>query len=68
MAKFNLSKVTADTLIQTKEGKEAKILTTTRNSKTYPLVVILDNNHVYYYTTDGKFFMDKDSENDLIIK
>jgi len=68
MARFNLSKAKEGAEVCTKSGKSAKILLFDRNSKIFPLVVILNNSMVYYYTEKGKFYKDKNSDNDLIMK
>jgi len=65
MKKFNLDKAKAGGEVCTKSGKTAKILLFDRNYKPFPLVVIINNKTVYYYTIEGKFYKDKDSDNDL---
>lgn len=65
MARFSLKKAKEGADICTKSGKSAKILLFDRNSKIFPLVVIINNSMVYYYTNEGKFYKDRDSDNDL---
>lgn len=68
MKEFDLEKASSGAEVITKSGKEAKILLFNRSNKTFPLVVILENKNVYYYTEEGKFYKDKPSDNDLIMK
>jgi len=67
MKKFNIKTAKFNELI-TKNGKEAKLLYSERASKNFPLVVIIDNMKVEFYTIEGKVYLDKDSEFDLMIK
>jgi len=67
MRKFNLKKAQNGSDVKTKSGIAAKILLFDRDSRTFPLVVILNNKKVYYYTTEGKFYNDKDSDLDLVM-
>lgn len=68
MKKFSLKKAKEGATVVTKDGKEAKILLFDRSSKEFPLVVIIENKHVFYYTEEGKFYKDKPSEKDLRLK
>jgi hypothetical protein len=68
MKKFNLNEAKQGNSVVTKSGKDAKILLFDRNNAKFPLVVIIENKNVAYYTNDGKFYTDKDSENDLAMK
>ena len=68
MKEFDLKQAKKGADIITKAGNEAKILYFTRDNDQFPLVVLLDNKHVYYYTTDGRFFHDKHSNKDLKLK
>lgn len=68
MKKFNLEKARNGADVVTKSGQEAKILLFDRNSRVFPLVVILNNKNVYCYTEDGKFYKDRTSDKDLIMK
>ncbi len=68
MKKFNLNKAKEGAEVVTKEGKSAKILLYDRDSPRFPLVVIIENKHVTFYTTEGKLYSDKDSDKDLKLK
>ncbi len=68
MKKFSLKKAKEGAEVVTKEGKSAKILLFDRSSKDFPLVVIIENKMVYYYTEEGKFYKDKPSDKDLRMK
>lgn len=68
MKKFNIEKAKQGNLVVTKSGKEAKILLFDRDNAKFPLVVIVENKDVACYTIDGKFYFDKESENDLKMK
>ncbi len=68
MKKFSLKKAKEGVEVVTKDGKSAKILLFDRDSKDFPLVVIIENKQVYYYTKEGKFYKDKPSDNDLKMK
>jgi hypothetical protein len=48
-----------------KEGKEVRILHFDRDNAKFPLVIIVENKHVFCYTIDGKFYHDKESDKDL---
>ena len=65
MRKFNINKARAGDDVCTKSGVPAKILLFDRDNDLFPLVVIINNKKVCYYTIDGKFYKDKDSDNDL---
>jgi hypothetical protein len=66
--KFNIKKAETGFEVETKSGQPAKILLFDRDSKYFPLVVTIDNKKVVYYTTEGKFYKDKNSDNDLVMK
>lgn len=68
MRKFNLEKAKQGHPLVTKEGKEAKILLFDRDSKKFPLVVIIENKEVTCYSLEGKLYFDKDSDKDLRLK
>lgn len=68
MKKFNLKKAQRGDEVVTKSGKSARILLFDRTSRRFPLVVIIENKKVFYYTNEGKFYLDKPSENDLVMK
>ena len=67
MKKFNLKLAKEGNLVTTKSGKEAKILYFDRDNATFKLVVIIENKEVQMYTEEGKFYKDKDSDNDLFL-
>ncbi len=62
MRKFNLKKAKEGELVVTKKGEDAKILLFDRDNKVFPLVAIINNKQVAYYTNEGKFYANKDSE------
>jgi hypothetical protein len=68
--KFDLEKAKSGAEVVTKNGKQARILLFDRDNSIFPLVVIIDNKNVSYYTVEGKFYKDKDkdSNNDLAMK
>jgi hypothetical protein len=68
MKKFNIDKANKGEAVITKNGKEAKILLFDRDNVKFPLVVILENKHVYCFTAEGKFFVDKEDDKDLKMK
>ena len=68
MKRFNLEKAKSGNEVCTRSGSQAKILLFDRNSKKFPLVVIIDNKKVACYTENGKFYVDKNSDYDLKMK
>lgn len=68
MKRFNLKQAKLGGEVVTKEGKAAKILLFDRSSKDFPLVVIIENKNVFFYTEKGRFYKDKPSINDLRMK
>ena len=68
MNKFSLKSAHPGKEIITRSGKNVEILLTKRDSKDFPIVAILNNKEVLLYTIEGKFYKDKDSDNDLLIK
>lgn len=68
MAKFNLEKAKSGEAVETKKGIPVRILIFDRDSRTFPIVAILNNRKVYYYTNDGKFYLDRSSDLDLVMK
>lgn len=68
MARFNLKKAKNGEEIVTKSGLPVRILLFDRDSRMFPIVAILNNKKVYYYTEKGKFYIDKDSDLDLVMK
>jgi len=68
MKKFNLIKAKQGSKVITKNGKDVNIIYFERDSKNFPLVVLIENKKVEQYTLDGKLYTDKDSELDLKMK
>lgn len=68
MKKFNLKKAQQGAEVCTKDGHAAKILLFDRDNSTFPLVVIIDNKTVYFYTNEGVFYSNKESDLDLRMK
>lgn len=68
MARFNLKQAKEGGEVITKSGLPARILLFDRDSRFFPLVVIINNKKVYYYTNKGKFYLDKPSDFDLRMK
>jgi hypothetical protein len=68
MKRFHLEKARSGGEVCTKSGKQAKILLFDRDSKSFPLVVIINNRKVACYTAKGKFYADKNSDFDLAMK
>lgn len=65
MKKFNLKKARAGADVCTKSGHSVRILTFDRDNSVFPIVALIENKRVACYTDSGKFFADKDSDNDL---
>lgn len=68
MKKFNLEKAKNGEHVTTKGGIPVRILLFDRDSRMFPIVAILNNKKVYYYTEKGKFYIDKDSDLDLVME
>ena len=68
MAKFNLEKAKRGEAVETKKGIPVRILLFDRDSRAFPIVAILNNRKVYYYTNEGKFYLDRSSYLDLVMK
>ena len=68
MRKFDIEKAKAGTPVITRSKKDAKILWFERDNKRFPIVAIVENKDVYYYTTEGKWYANKDSDKDLLLK
>lgn len=68
MKKFNLEQAKKGAKVVTAEKKEAKILHFKRDNAKFPLVVIIENKDVFFYTNDGTFYFDKKSDKDLKMK
>ena len=67
MKKFDIKKAHQGDAVITKEGKPARILLFDRDNEKFPLVIIVENKHVYCYTIEGKFYHDKESDKDLMM-
>lgn len=68
MKKFNIDKAKNGDAVITANKKEARILLFDRDNAKFPLVAIIENKDVHYYTIDGQFYFDKKSDNDLKMK
>jgi len=68
MKKFDLEAAKKGAPVVTKKGKEAHILYFERDNPKFPLVVIIEKKHVYCFTAEGKFYVDKLSDSDLKMK
>lgn len=68
MKKFNLKKAKEGSKVITVSGKDVNVIYFERDSKNFPLVVLIENKKVEQYTLDGKLYTDKDSELDLKMK
>jgi len=68
MKKFDLTEAIAGKEVVTKDGKLVKILYHERDNDKFPIVAIIENKKVVLYTIDGKFYIDKDSKEDLFLK
>ena len=62
MAKLNIIK---GKTFSTKSGKSVEIIYTQRNSKNFPIIGLVNGVNVLFFTENGKFYKDKDSDNDL---
>lgn len=56
MPKFNLAKAKTGAIIKTRNGDTAKILLFDRDNKRFPIVAIVNNKYVHYYTNAGKYY------------
>jgi len=68
MKEFNNAKAREGAELVTRSGKPVKILLFDRNSKDFPIVAIINNREVIQVTENGKYFKDKDSDKDLMLK
>lgn len=68
MKRFSLKKAKNGEEVVTKNGSTVKILLFDRDNRKFPIVAIIDNKKVCCYTEKGKFFADKDSDLDLLMK
>jgi hypothetical protein len=67
MKEFDINKAKKGQKVITKEGKEAKILYFDRVHTHFPLIVLIDEKSAEYYSIDGKYYLDKNSDKDLIM-
>lgn len=65
MKKFNLKLAREGAKTCTKSGKSVRILAFDRNSLRFPIVALIENKRLCCYTNKGKFYIDRDSDNDL---
>lgn len=65
MKDFNLTSAKDGAKVCTKEGKSVRLLAFDRESASFPIVGLIENRKVCCYTIDGKYYADKDSDNDL---
>ncbi len=65
MKEFNLKLAKEGAKVCTKSGKPVRLLAFDRDSLSFPLVALIENRKVCCYTTAGKFYVDKNSDNDL---
>jgi hypothetical protein len=68
MKKFKVNEARNGAEIVTRAGKSVKILLFDRNSNQFPIVAIIDNREVICVTAEGKYYPDKDSDKDLMMK
>jgi hypothetical protein len=68
MKKFNIEEAIAGRQVETTDGKIVKILHHERDNEKFPIIALIENKKVVMYTIEGKFYLDKDSKNDLILK
>ena len=67
MKNFNIEDADIDHVIVIREGKNVKILLYDRDSKQFPIVVIIENRKVIQVTKKGKYYLDRNSKFDLMI-
>lgn len=65
MKKFNLITAKEGAKVCTKLGKSVRLIAFDRESAKFPIVGLIENKKVCCYTIDGKYYADKDSDNDL---
>ena len=65
MKEFNLKLAKDGARVCTKTGKIVRILAFDRTSHSFPLVALIENKKVCCYTSEGKYYVDRDSDNDL---
>ena len=65
MKKFSLKSSKDGAKVCTKNGKPVRLLAFDRENATFPIVGLIENKKVCCVTIDGKYYADKDSDNDL---
>ena len=65
MKEFNLKLAKNGAKVCTKDGKSVRLLAFDRENAAFPIVGLIENRRVCCYTINGKYYIDKDSENDL---
>ncbi len=68
MSKFSLKKAKAGKDIKIRSGKDAKILLFDRDSRDFPIVAIIENKKIICCTSEGRYYKDKTSDFDLLMK
>ena len=68
MKKFDNKKAREGAELVTRGGKPVKVLLFDRTSKDFPIVAIIDNREVIQVTENGRYFKDKESDKDLMLK
>lgn len=68
MKKFDIKKAKLGASVVTRSGKDAKVLLFDRDNAKFPIVAIVQNKKVSCYTAEGKWYFDKDSNEDLMMK
>lgn len=71
MKKFDLKEAKAGKSVISRSKKPVKMLHFTRDNNDFPLVAIIENKHVYCFTSEGRFYGAEDgrqSENDLFME
>ena len=65
MRKFNLKLAQEGAAVCTKSKKNVRLLVFDRDNPAFPIVALIENKQVCCYTVDGKYYANKDSDNDL---
>lgn len=68
MKKFDIKLAKAGKEVCTKDGELVKILYTERDSPHFPVIALINNKDVQFFSKEGKYYIDKDSELDLFLK
>ncbi len=67
MKKFNLKEAKMGAETCTKDGKPIRILAFDRDSRVFPIVALIDNKRVCCYTVEGRYYVDKTSDYDIMM-